>query len=180
MSALCYYYYYSVLAEMIIFLYLGIALYDDHFHSWDTGLVLSTIFFALVFRPIGKPHPLTHPFIYYFTGTFVLTLILNLSRFNKIGLKDTFIMVILMILFIIIIIIIIINQSFSGLRGAVAFSLALTRIFEEGAENLPEEEMTLRKRMVTAVTALLLFTVFVQVIIIITYSLTTPITGYYH
>ena len=180
MSALCYYYY-SVLAEMIIFLYLGIALYDDHFHSWDTGLVLSTIFFALVFRPIGKPHPLTHPFIYYFTGTFVLTLILNLSRFNKIGLKDTFIMVILMILFIIIIIIII-NQSFSGLRGAVAFSLALTRIFEEGAENLPEEEMTLRKRMVTAVTALLLFTVFVQVIIIITYSLTTctPITGYYH
>ena len=180
MSALCYYYY-SVLAEMIIFLYLGIALYDDHFHSWDTGLVLSTIFFALVFRPIGKPHPLTHPFIYYFTGTFVLTLILNLSRFNKIGLKDTFIMVILMILFIIIIIIIIIiNQSFSGLRGAVAFSLALTRIFEEGAENLPEEEMTLRKRMVTAVTALLLFTVFVQVIIIITYSLTTPITGYYH
>ena len=164
---------------MIIFLYLGIALYDDHFHSWDTGLVLSTIFFALVFRPIGKPHLLTCPFIYYFTGTFVLTLILNLSRFNKIGLKDTFIMVILMILFIIIIIIII-NQSFSGLRGAVAFSLALTRIFEEGAENLPEEEMTLRKRMVTAVTALLLFTVFVQVIIIITYSLTTPVTGYYH
>ena len=164
---------------MIIFLYLGIALYDDHFHSWDTGLVLSTIFFALVFRPIGKPHLLTRPFIYYFTGTFVLTLILNLSRFNKIGLKDTFIMVILMILFIIIIIIII-NQSFSGLRGAVAFSLALTRIFEEGAENLPEEEMTLRKRMVTAVTALLLFTVFVQVIIIITYSLTTPVTGYYH
>ena len=60
-------------------------------------------------------------------------------------------------------------KSFSGLRGAVAFSLALTRLFEEGESSLPEEERTLRKRMVTAVTALLLFTVFVQVINIHSY-----------
>ncbi|XP_019854262.1 PREDICTED: sodium/hydrogen exchanger 3-like isoform X2 [Amphimedon queenslandica] len=119
----------NVLAEMVIFLYLGIALYDDHFHSWDTGLVLWTIVLTLIFRPIG---------------TFVLTLLLNRLRFHKITLKDTFIM------------------SFSGLRGAVAFSLALTRLFEEGQSSLPEGERTLRKRMVTAVTALLLFTVFVQ------------------
>ena len=57
-------------------------------------------------------------------------------------------------------------QSYSGIRGAVAFSLALTRIFEEGGENLPNTEKDLRKSMLTATTVLVLFTVFVQVCII--------------
>lgn len=55
-------------------------------------------------------------------------------------------------------------QSYSGLRGAVAFSLALTRINDE--PTLPTEhpnEFILRKTMLTAVTFLVLFTVFVQV-----------------
>ena len=45
----------------------------------------------------------------------------------------------------------------------MAFSLALSRIFEEGSESLPEEEQTLRHRMLTAITFLLMFTVFIQV-----------------
>lgn len=54
-------------------------------------------------------------------------------------------------------------QSYSGLRGAVAFSLALSRIFEEPTlRNFPNE-FILRKTMLTAVTFLVLFTVFVQV-----------------
>lgn len=54
-------------------------------------------------------------------------------------------------------------QSYSGLRGAVAFSLALSRLTEEGHEHLPDEELVLRRRMLTSITALVLFTVFVQV-----------------
>ena len=45
----------------------------------------------------------------------------------------------------------------------MAFSLALTRIFEAGFESLPPEEQDLRRSMLTATTVLLLFTVFVQV-----------------
>ena len=59
-------------------------------------------------------------------------------------------------------------QSYSGLRGAVAFSLALSRVNEEPSlltttdPNL-QAEFALRKSMFTAVTVLVLFTVFVQV-----------------
>ena len=60
------------------------------------------------------------------------------------------------------------HQSYSGLRGAVAFALALSRIFEEEALQNPddpdlENELTLRRTMLTSVTFLLLFTVFIQV-----------------
>ena len=59
-------------------------------------------------------------------------------------------------------------QSYSGLRGAVAFSLALIRISDEPELDDPAtEELTserqLRRSMLTAVTVLVLFTVFVQV-----------------
>lgn len=59
-------------------------------------------------------------------------------------------------------------QSYSGLRGAVAFSLALTRIFEEEElqsteDPLLQNELSLRKTMLTAVTFLVLFTVIIQV-----------------
>jgi NhaP-type Na+/H+ or K+/H+ antiporter len=44
----------SNVAEMIIFLFLGISLYDSTVHNWDTGLVIWTIVLVLVFRPIGE------------------------------------------------------------------------------------------------------------------------------
>ena len=47
-------FYFSVLSEMIIFLYLGLVLFDVSVHNWDTGLILWTILFATIFRPIGK------------------------------------------------------------------------------------------------------------------------------
>jgi len=60
------------------------------------------------------------------------------------------------------------SQSYSGLRGAVAFSLALARLHGEPALDHPDNctiysELQLRKTMLTAITFLVLFTVFVQV-----------------
>ena len=59
-------------------------------------------------------------------------------------------------------------HSYSGLTGAVAFALALVRISEEPELERPHndelsKELKLRQSMLTAVTALVLFTVFVQV-----------------
>jgi sodium/hydrogen exchanger 2 len=80
------------------------------------------------------------------TGVLLLTLFMNLFRVKKINWKSIFIM------------------SYSGLRGAVAFALALVRISEEPELEHPEfsKELKLRQSMLTAVTALVLFTVFVQ------------------
>ena len=39
---------------MVIFLFLGLSLYNAELLEWDTGLVLWTILFATIFRPIGK------------------------------------------------------------------------------------------------------------------------------
>ena len=44
----------SSVSEAVIFLFLGISLYDVAVQNWDTGLVLWTLVFALIFRPIGK------------------------------------------------------------------------------------------------------------------------------
>ena len=60
------------------------------------------------------------------------------------------------------------TQSYSGLRGAVAFSLALARLHGEPALDHPADcrissEAVLRKTMLTAITFRVLFTVFVQV-----------------
>ncbi len=43
----------SNVSEMVIFLFLGISLYDVTVHHWDWGLVLWTLFFAIIIRPIG-------------------------------------------------------------------------------------------------------------------------------
>jgi sodium/hydrogen exchanger 3 len=124
----------SNVAEMVIFLFLGISLYDVTVHNWDTGLVIWTIVLVLLFRPIG---------------VVLLTLFMNLFRVKKINWKSVFIM------------------SYSGLRGAVAFSLALVRISDEPELDNPSSEelvseLQLRRSMLTAVTVLVLFTVFVQ------------------
>jgi len=39
---------------MIIFLFLGVSLYDTSVHKWDYGLSLWTIVFTALFRPIGE------------------------------------------------------------------------------------------------------------------------------
>ena len=41
---------------MIIFLFLGISIYDTTVHNWDTGLVIFTVVLVLLFRPIGKTY----------------------------------------------------------------------------------------------------------------------------
>jgi NhaP-type Na+/H+ or K+/H+ antiporter len=66
---------------MVIFLFLGISLYDVDLHdfaSLDYALIAWTVFFAIIFRPLG---------------VIVLTLLVNLFRFRKINIKQTFIMV---------------------------------------------------------------------------------------
>ena len=45
----------STVSEMIIFMFLGLSLFDTAVLKWDTGLVLWTILFAIIFRPIGNP-----------------------------------------------------------------------------------------------------------------------------
>lgn len=42
------------IAETIIFIFLGISAVDKSKWAWDTGLVVSTLIFILVFRAIGK------------------------------------------------------------------------------------------------------------------------------
>ncbi|XP_064395116.1 sodium/hydrogen exchanger 2-like isoform X2 [Halichondria panicea] len=124
----------SNVSEMIIFLFLGLSLYESDQQNWDWGLSLFSLLFALLYRPIG---------------VIALTLIVNIFRFKKIGFKSVFVM------------------SYSGLRGAVAFSLALARLHGEPSLEHPttcmiQSEAQLRKTMLTATTFLVLFTVFVQ------------------
>ena len=60
----------------------------------------------------------------------------------------------------------VIMQSYSGLRGAVAFSLALlrfTNLAEEGGSEPSPNECLLREQQVLAILALTIFTVFIQV-----------------
>ena len=66
-------------------------------------------------------------------------------------------------------------QSYSGLRGAVAFALALVRISDEAELRDPHNqelsnELKLRQSMLTAITALVFFTVFIQVTLTLSMS----------
>ncbi len=63
----------------------------------------------------------------------------------------------------------------------MAFSLALTRIFEEDVLRDPDDpklrnELSLRRSMLTAVTVLVLFSVFVQVVVV--YDTTAFLSAY--
>lgn len=42
------------IAETIIFIFLGISAVDKSKWAWDTGLVVSTLIFILVFRAMGE------------------------------------------------------------------------------------------------------------------------------
>ena len=43
----------SNIAETLIFMVLGVALVSDFWESWNTGFVLWTLLFCLIYRPIG-------------------------------------------------------------------------------------------------------------------------------
>jgi len=86
----------SIVSEMVIFLFLGLSLYDPSQLEWDTGLVLWTLLFAAVFRPIGMPCTLVlyyYQIMLFFAGIIVLTYIVNQLRVHKIGYKEQFVMV---------------------------------------------------------------------------------------
>lgn len=79
---------------MVIFLFLGLSLYDPSLLEWDTGLVLWTLLFAAIFRPIGQWVPSTvFIVIYLLIGVIVLTYLLNRIRVHKIGYKEQFVLV---------------------------------------------------------------------------------------
>ena len=90
----------SNVSEMIIFLFLGVSLYDHTVQNWDWGLSLWTVFFSFIYRPIGKTCGYCRYYIlpvfcccFFPQGVIVLTLILNIFRVRKIGLKSVFVMV---------------------------------------------------------------------------------------
>eukprot|EP00117_Sycon_ciliatum_P014527 scpid37227/ scgid4286/ Sodium/hydrogen exchanger 3; Na(+)/H(+) exchanger 3; Solute carrier family 9 member 3 len=66
----------SSASETVVFMFLGFASVTADF-EWDTGLVLGTLAFALIFR---------------FVGVFVLTWILNKHRMERISFVDQFVM----------------------------------------------------------------------------------------
>ena len=97
-------------------MFLGLSLFDASVLKWNTGLVLWTLLFAFIFRPIGPSSLLFHcdcindshalytkvlakfcymcsKLCYDYAGVVVLTLIMNIFRLHKIGLRDTFILV---------------------------------------------------------------------------------------
>ncbi|KAI6652344.1 Sodium/hydrogen exchanger 1-like [Oopsacas minuta] len=83
------------------------------------------------------------------SGIFAISTFVNLYRVKKITFKDQFIM------------------SYSGLRGAVAFGLALisyseVESFDEHSQTCAGDEILARKHFVTTTLAVVFFTVFVQ------------------
>ncbi|XP_018605907.1 sodium/hydrogen exchanger 3.1 [Scleropages formosus] len=79
-------------SETIIFVFLGISAIDPNIWVWNTGFILLTVLFVLVYRIIG---------------VFVLTWMLNRYRLIPIEIIDQVIM------------------SYGGLRGGVAYGLAV-------------------------------------------------------
>ncbi|KAF3707201.1 Sodium/hydrogen exchanger 3 [Channa argus] len=107
-------------SETIIFVFLGISAIDRSIWVWNTGFILLTLFFILVYR---------------FIGTFFLTWILNRYRLVPIGLIDQVIM------------------SYGGLRGAVAYGLAVL---------LDENKIKEKNLMLSTTLIVVYFTVIIQ------------------
>lgn len=143
-------------SETIIFMFLGVATVNTRFdHDWNTWFIVLTILFCSVYRTIGN-FPILffslrfyhyfniHLFFYsislnwiYFlqTGIIILTAIANRFRLNKLSRVDQFVM------------------SYGGLRGAVAFALALL---------IKQHRVEAQPMFVTTTIAVIYFTVFVQ------------------
>ncbi|KAM8883425.1 sodium/hydrogen exchanger 3.1 [Synchiropus picturatus] len=116
-------YFMKVLAngsETIIFVFLGISAVDKALWVWNTGFVLLTLLFILVYRIIG---------------VFFLTFILNKFRLVPLEVIDQIIM------------------SYGGLRGAVAYGLAVM---------LDENKIKEKNLMVSTTLIVVYFTVILQ------------------
>ncbi|XP_029022378.1 sodium/hydrogen exchanger 3.1 isoform X2 [Betta splendens] len=107
-------------SETIIFVFLGISAIDKSIWVWNTGFILLTLLFVIVYR---------------FIGTFLLTWILNRYRLVPIGFIDQVIM------------------SYGGLRGAVAYGLAVL---------LDESKIKEKNLMISTTIIVVYFTVIFQ------------------
>ncbi|KAF4788245.1 Sodium/hydrogen exchanger 5 [Turdus rufiventris] len=85
-------------SETIIFMFLGISAVDTSKWTWDTALVLGTLFFILLFRAVGQSVLLS---------VVLQTFVLNRFRLIPLDKIDQVVM------------------SYGGLRGAVAFALVI-------------------------------------------------------
>lgn len=150
-------------SETIIFMFLGVATVNNR-HDWNTWFVLLTIIFCSVYRTIGKLWLmcclcciLTNIFIFIWClclflcfflsfciafallisaiGVIILSAIANRFRLNKLSRVDQFVM------------------SYGGLRGAVAFALALL---------IKQQRVDSQPMFVTTTIAVIYFTVFLQ------------------
>ncbi|XP_017596385.1 PREDICTED: sodium/hydrogen exchanger 5 isoform X3 [Corvus brachyrhynchos] len=92
-------------SETIIFMFLGISAVDTSKWTWDTALVLGTLFFILLFRAVGQSVPLC---------VVLQTYVLNRFRLIPLDKIDQVVM------------------SYGGLRGAVAFALVILLDREKG------------------------------------------------
>uniref|UniRef100_A0A3B5AGQ7 Sodium/hydrogen exchanger n=1 Tax=Stegastes partitus TaxID=144197 RepID=A0A3B5AGQ7_9TELE len=108
-------------SETIIFVFLGISAIDKTLWVWNTGFILLTLLFVIVYR---------------FIGVFFLTWILNKFRLVPIEVIDQVIM------------------SYGGLRGAVAYGLAMM---------LDENKIKEKNLMVCTTLIVVYFTVIIQV-----------------
>ncbi|CAI5691314.1 sodium/hydrogen exchanger 3 isoform X5 [Oreochromis niloticus] len=107
-------------SETIIFVFLGISAIDKVIWVWNTGFILLTLLFVLVYR---------------FIGVFFLTWILNRFRLVPLEFVDQVIM------------------SYGGLRGAVAYGLAVM---------LDENKIKEKNLMVCTTLIVVYFTVILQ------------------
>ncbi|XP_062343261.1 sodium/hydrogen exchanger 3-like isoform X1 [Osmerus eperlanus] len=98
-------------SETMIFVFLGISAINPDIWVWNTGFILLTLFFILVFR---------------FMGTFFLTWILNRYRLVPLEIIDQVVM------------------SYGGLRGAVAYALAV--LLDEN--KIPEKNLMLSTTLI--------------------------------
>ena len=128
----------SSIMETIIFISMGLSTVSDN-HSWNTGFVLMTILACLIYRAIGMN------FLIYVNYTIFYLFILGIAIFANLSncwrlLELTRIDMLIM--------------SYGGLRGAIAFSLALI---------LDEVTFERKKEFVTTTITVVFFTVFIQV-----------------
>uniref|UniRef100_A0A3B4TY56 Sodium/hydrogen exchanger n=1 Tax=Seriola dumerili TaxID=41447 RepID=A0A3B4TY56_SERDU len=107
-------------SETIIFVFLGISAIDKSIWVWNTGFILLTLLFVIVYRCIG---------------VFFITWILNKFRLVPIGFIDQVIL------------------SYGGLRGAVAYGLAVM---------LDENKIKEKNLMVSTTLIVVYFTVIFQ------------------